>query len=282
MRHLASTFAALVSMVAAAPAEAVLINNGLAPPNPANVIDGYISESVSVHNADCDEGPPCSAPGAPTSVLLRGSVLPDLGMGGLYVHESSSVTIADGGVDGDVVAFDSSTVLLLNGGVNYFLVSTGSASITMSGGNVGGIYVQDAASATISGGSIDSWIIASGSSKVTMSGGWLAEGHQIVAEDSATIRIFGTGFAVGGTPVGYGPIAASEGYLTGTLLAGSPIVAFVCHRGGGCNPSATGVITLVPEPSTGLLLSFGLVGLAAVRRNKMWHAYPIPSARDPS
>ena len=54
-----------------------VINNGLAPPNPANVIDSGVPfpySGLSVQNVGCDINvePVCSSPGAPTTVLVAG------------------------------------------------------------------------------------------------------------------------------------------------------------------------------------------------------------------
>jgi hypothetical protein len=56
-----------------------------------------------------------------------------------------------------------------------------------------------------------------------------------------------------------GDITAISGTLTGTLLDGTPINNDVGR-------ASTATIRLVPEPSTALLLAFGLVGIAAGRR----------------
>lgn len=141
--------AALGLVVAAAPGAAglnIVINNGLAPPNPDNVISSFANgsgHSLYVQNVGFDANVlhPCAAPGAPTTVAL----IEDAFVGeDLAVYESSTVTISGG--DGAVV---------------------------------------------------------------------------LVATDSAHVTLVGTGFAVDGTPVGYGPPSASYGVLTGTLQSGN-------------------------------------------------------------
>ena len=66
---------ALVLVALAAPAGAItiVINNGLAPPNPANVIDSLSDDDVLVQNVGCNSTvqSPCPMPwGDPTSVDL--------------------------------------------------------------------------------------------------------------------------------------------------------------------------------------------------------------------
>ena len=46
---------ALIVLAAAAAAITIFINNGLAPPNPGNVIDSYFNASVEVLNMGCDQ-----------------------------------------------------------------------------------------------------------------------------------------------------------------------------------------------------------------------------------
>jgi len=98
-----------------------------------------------------------------------------------------------------------------------------------------------------------------------MSGG--SVGEAIRADDSSTITVLGTGFAVDGVSVSFGPIAAMSGTLTGTLESGEPIDSYFCHSG--CEDFGqphTGLIALVPEPDAALLFPVAVLSLAAVRR----------------
>ena len=72
----------------------------------------------------------------------------------------------------------------------------------------------------------------------------------------------GAGFEVDGIPVPYGDLTALTGTLTGTLLSGDSLYA----EFGQGSSYYTGTITLVPEPTTALLLGIGLAGLALRRR----------------
>jgi hypothetical protein len=76
MRHLTYALAALAWAVTAAPSGALVINNGLAPPNPANILDSTnasATQTVIVTNAGCIGALPpviCNQPGAATTVAL--------------------------------------------------------------------------------------------------------------------------------------------------------------------------------------------------------------------
>jgi hypothetical protein len=192
---------AVLLLSAAAPAHAgpVMINNGLAPPNPLNVIDDatYIGDNVYVRNVGCPTGWPavipdgsCASPGAATEV-----------------------EVVSGGATSYLYAYDSSTV-------------------TMSGGTVEGIYRYE----------------------------------NLYASDSSVITISGIDFMVDGTPVPFGDLSALTGTLTGTLTSGD-FIDNVFYQGGYAG-TYTGIIRLVPEPSTAALLALGLVGIAAMRRQR--------------
>lgn len=76
----------------------------------------------------------------------------------------------------------------------------------------------------------------------------------ILAFKTSEITVWGSGF---NDPLG--DIAAISGTPTGTLADGMALnIDF--------GRASRATITLVPEPTTALLLAFGLVGLAAGRR----------------
>jgi hypothetical protein len=296
----------LIGVAGTARAAVIVINNGLAPPNPANVIanNSFAGDLVSVQNVGCNVPvqEPCVEPGAGTSVTVvaGGAVGTQLSVyqtssitmsggvvgGNAIAGYSSLLTISGGSVEGsafsrgisiltmsggtlrgDLVASDSASIIFSGGTVSGFgVIGYDFSSIAMSGGSTGIVFVQDSSATTVSGGAAVQ-LRAGGSGSIAWTGGTIS--GDLVAYDSSQIVIFGSGFAVDGSPVGFGPITALDGTLTGTLLSGDPINSSFCHSG--CtNPYgsglASGVITLVPEPGTGLLVAAGLVGLAARRK----------------
>jgi hypothetical protein len=230
----------------AASAASIVINNGLAPPNPANVISdaAYQFDGFSIRNVGCPPGwpasgdpwGPCPSPGAATEVeLVDGGEV-----GGLGPHDTSAVTISGGLVNTAMFAFDSST-------------------ITMTGGTVRGVVdLAHSSSFAITGGILQAeTFLAYDSATITMTGGTLY--HGFTAEEYSTVTIVGNNFEVDGVPVPYGDLSASSGILTGELLSGDPLDIYF-----GRYDDAS--ITLIPEPSTVFLVSLGLVGLAVRRK----------------
>jgi hypothetical protein len=278
---------AVVSLIswAGSVSAATLINNGLAPPNPANVIDDetYASDGVRVRDEGCPLDDACLDPGDSTEVaLVEGGTV---GLG-ITVSDSSILTMSGGSV-GDTVEIASSATVTLSGGIiEGYLASNG--TLAMSGGTVKlNLSAMDFSIVTMSGGTVEGHLFAGWDSTVTMaegivlgrleafdsasvtlSGGTI--GDTIVAYHSSAITIEGTNFMVrsGGDPVAvpYGDLNALTGTLTGTLASGDPLDN-VFFQGGG---SYAGTISLVPEPSAALLqiTAFAmLMGLAAKRMN---------------
>jgi hypothetical protein len=240
-------------------ADVVVIHNGLAPPDPANVVDAaddYADDQVYVQNVGCDATvqDPCPMPwGAPTHVELAdgGSVQ------GFALFQSSILETTGGAVTGDLVAFDSSR-------------------LTMRGGQVTGrLFANDSAAVTVAGGSLGDVLAAYGAAEVTVRGGSVG---YLRADDSSLIQVVGSGFAVEGVAVSEGPIHDTAGTLTGTLDSGDPIDAFFCHAGCSFSPQEqfTGLITLAPEPDAALLGAVAVLGLGLRR------ARPLAAARNGS
>jgi len=287
---LSSLFAAasIVFVAELASAASVVINNGFAPPNPANVINAsnsFPGTAVDVQNVGCNVNliDPCPSPGAPTSVaLVTGGVV-----GGLFeAHETSSITMS-GGTAGALATIESSSAML-SGGEAGDLDASGSSVVTMSGGTVRGeLGAFDTASITVNGGTAaNANVHADCSSSLTITGGTFTgsnltvggslasikmrggEGMAQVIADAGSITIFGQGFEVGGIPVGFGVIPFQHGTLTGALGSGETIDAIFSHNGyqGVDNGTITLAFSTVPEPSTALLVTAGVLGLASVRR----------------
>jgi hypothetical protein len=292
MRALRSAPVLLALLVATtARASPLVINNGLAPPNPANVIStllsddgGVTAQDVHVQNVGCDVTvqSPCASPGAATTV----EITVDGVAGQVEVHETSSILMSGGTLWGDLQARDDSIILMSGGDlVSGSLVARDGAEVTFAGGYVteslvaldvatlfvtGGLHSPGlgqsvgslGGTAFISGGSfIGSSVRADNGGFVEMSGGSLGFGTDFVSYGAGSVlRIRGSGFEVNGSPVGPGAIALSSGQLSGTFESGDSFGAtpFTQVLGGS--------IVLVPEPSTGGLLTAGLGLLAAGRR----------------
>jgi len=161
----------------------------------------------------------------------------------LYADDSSAVNVLGGSI-GHLNARDNSIVTLSSGQIGFDLFARDSSMVTVSGGAIGdNLHAQNSAIITVSGGSIGERIIATGGGKITFKG---------------------RDFAINGQPVNFGTFDTGnydwvEGWLTGILENGSILDnEFRIELD---NSS----ITLVPEPSTLLLL--GLGGLM-LRKNK--------------
>jgi hypothetical protein len=222
----------------------VLINNGLAPPNPANVFDDatHTDNTLFIRNVGCDElaQVPCASPGAPTTVSLVDGGVVDW----LYIMDTSVLEMTGGSVTNNLVGFDTVDYEVSGGSVGGTLAGRGSSTITMSGGSVAG------------------FLSAEFSSTVVLTGG--SVGGMLTGEDDGLLLVSGSGFAVDGTPVPYGDLSLETGLLTGTLLSGDPLSN--TFRQGEAAGIYTGTIRLIPEPGTAVLLGAGLLGLAAAGR----------------
>jgi hypothetical protein len=261
---------ALFLVGAGGPARALVINNGLAPPNPANVIDADNSfpgtEPVRVQDEGCnwDVDPNCAGGGSTTVALVDGGVV-----GGAFtVHESSTILMSGGSVGGDVAAYGSATIAISGGSVAGSLsLQLGDAHGTVEGGTIAGrVFTAIVADVIVTGGTVLGGMSANDSSHITIRGGTVMGPLEPRDDAGERFLIVGTGFAVDGQPVPYGPIAALQGTLTGNLESGDPIAVPFAHA---CYETSTCFITLaeaIPEPSIALLVAGGLVSVAAARR----------------
>ena len=122
-------------------------------------------------------------------------------------------------------------------------------------------------------------VFAHDTSTVTIRGGVIAAVPQgpfdIHAEEASSINISGSGFAVDGVPVPFGPIAATTGTLTGILASGEAIDVRFLHATPISEPDdewrGAGLITLIQAPQgcgLGFELALILPGLMWLHRRR--------------
>lgn len=181
----------------------------------------------------------------------------------VYGSHQSSIVMSGGLILGGAGIFmgGSSSFLMTGGGSDYLTVQD-SAFAHITGGGVGeGLRVRESATVLVSGGSIGgfsfAFVAVSDAGVLTWTGGVI--GASLTASDGGVVRIVGSDFAVDGVPVGYGVLQGPGGEVTGTLANGTDFAVTAIQDGG--------TIVLVPEPSTALLLGFGL-GVLALRRRE--------------
>lgn len=211
-RNTALACALVLGIGGAASADTIMINNGLAPPNPANVIDdGTYDDDVYVRNVGCppgwpsgSPGDPCSSPGDPTEVsVVTGGAVGSISAYdsstvtnsggtawlGASVHDSATISLSGGATYG-LTAYDSSTSIISGGGMSYAGVRAyNSSTINMSGGSVNFLHVYDTSGVSISGGGVgEAGLQSFDHSTVTMSDG---SGFFALAQDFSALDFSG-------------------------------------------------------------------------------------------
>lgn len=216
-----------ISFPTGARATTVVINNGLAPPNPANVIDAsnsFPNASVFIHDVGCDatisaNGDPdsyqgCASPSTPTSIEI---------VAGGQIGNPINAPSGAGALD----VFDTSTFAMNRGFVRFNIFARQSGHVVVTSGFVSeDLRVMDSASAVSAGGSIDNLLVRESGTAVVR-GGTLrvgpADAGILSVAEFATLTVLGSGFAVDGSLVPYGPLVATSGTLSGVLASGDPI-----------------------------------------------------------
>jgi hypothetical protein len=271
------------------PQNYVVINNGLAPPNPENVIgvDNSISgTALWVLVAGCLPNEECGWPQDPTHVSIApgGSVIGDVwiddGQEGMNLSFGSRVSVDGGRIVGNVFstngAFDIS-----DGEVTGIVRLDFADHSTMSGGVVGGIHIVDWGFFDLSGGTVLGGVLVGHGGTLTLTGGTV-DGNVRIAGlahtkwrggtidgqlnliDAAETTIFGSDFAIDGVPIPYGQSPSLGGLLTGTLENGDQI-SNLFTKSRDYEGSRLYFVHSVPEPSTAVLLALGLACLARRR-----------------
>jgi hypothetical protein len=223
-----------------------------------------------------------------SSVILAGGTVTrdSFGTGGLVLARDSSSVVLNAGSTSLISMQDSSSIVMSGGEVSERLSVNRSSRAEISGGTIDSLYLSSDSPASITGGVISSLEIAGSApvsitggtigllagyyATVTLEGGTVSEMHVL---DDSTLLIEGSGFAVDGIPVPHGDLAALTGTLTGTLASGDTIHSAFTRE---CFFSP-GTITLIPEPSTALLLACGLAGFAAAGRQRSRHSKTTPA-----
>ena len=153
-------------------------------------------------------------------------------------HDRSAITFSGVSVGTHVIARHESVLQFSGGTVPAQLEVRDNATAQMSGGSVGtDVTVSDAgsldlragdvagnlsllgfASGLFSGGTVTGNLSLTDFSSLNYSGGSL--GGTVTVDVFSTLTIQGSDFAVDGVPIGYGPITALTGTLSGTLISG--------------------------------------------------------------
>jgi hypothetical protein len=242
--------AGLLALAASGAARAqvqIVVANGLAPPEPANVVDADFAPfvfDVFVRNVGCGESfpydAPCASPGAPTTVAL---------VDGGQVHEwlgvyDTSVLEVTGGSALLLRAAGASTAWLSGGLVENTLQAQDRATVFLRGTGVGQfVYAIDHAALAIEAGTFGQ-ILPAGSSHTRMTGGTAA---LLAANGFATVDVEGgvvTSFLSG--------VFASRVHLRGGRvggeLAGNDSAALVWSGGvveGRLKPYGSATLTVL-------------------------------------
>ncbi len=122
------------------------------------------------------------------------------------VYDSSRFNMYGGYIHDGLYPRDSSIVNVYNGYVNQDLSAGVNSLVNIYGGTISELLrTHDNSVCNIYGGAINA---------------------DIYVDDNSVLNIYGAGFMLDGSPVGYGPLAASTDYrsLTGTLRMGDLLV----------------------------------------------------------
>ena len=200
-----------------ASADKVNITNGLAPPNPENVLDhdAFENDTVFVRNAPS---------GDPTAVEMLAGGKTDK----FYALDTSTITMLGGQVTGHMQAMDSGDIAVMGGSIGLYLGAFAASTVSLHGGSVA------------------SFLATTQQSVLSWYGG--SVGGRLQADGTSVLNVYGYGFRVDGNPVPAGPISAERGDLTGTLASGEPIDQFFIHRGPTSGYTGTIVLNEILPP----------------------------------
>ncbi len=207
--------------------------------------------------------------------------------GGLFygiVQAAGGTVTVNGGYLPRSTSSNGGTFRVLGGTVDgFFNVGTGARAIVDGGTVLGLIGAQDDAvvdliSGHFGGSTMDSpppqVAVAIEEATINLRGGTFTQDYDFSIQDTATMTVFGTGFALDGVPIDLGGAGTEanpyvllerEGQLLTAILAdGSAFgTQLTANR---YEVTSTLQLVVVPEPSASALL--GLAGLAALRRRR--------------
>jgi len=176
----------------------------------------------------------------------------------LDAFENSNFTMSGGEIATHLSGSNDSHITISGGEIGEEVLCGGNSQVTISGGHIGiEINAYMNSQITFSGGTIGYDLRANGYSHVIISGGQVA--HELWATQNSIMTVYGSDFSIDGLNVGYGPITATSGILTGALASGEMLNNnFYIYE----NAS----IILVPEPATVFLLGLGCLALRRRRK----------------
>ena len=194
----------------------------------------------------------------------------------VFALGDATLNVLDSEIGNDIFANDMAEVFVgqttvLNNifALGYAVMDVGGATVADPNDPGGDIFANDDAQITVHSGTvvdddlftndngfiavedavIGDQLFANGTSQIDWSGGSL--GDRMEANGEATLRIFGDGFQVDGSPVPFGPLVALTGQLTGELADGTPLDNPFERA-----PTAE-IIVVAPEPGGFLVLLAG-------------------------
>jgi hypothetical protein len=191
-------------------------------------------------------------------------------VGGIFATQRAHVSMSDGSIDGLGAALDAQ-INISGGSIANELHVSHTNHVNIQGGTIGNLNATNNSHVDIYDGSIQDYLLIDTDAQAHFFGG--SVGGDFRLDFGGTLNIYGWGFEVGGTPVGYGELTSILGdywydetarHLTGTLASGEPISNdfYIGHDA---------KIVLVPAPGAVVLGSIGLsfAGWKLRRRKKL-------------
>jgi len=180
------------------------------------------------------------------------------------VFNDATVDMSGGIVTSQLTAYDSSLVNI-SGGSLEAIISTDTSTVNLSGAmQIGGLGVRSSGTVDMFGGNVG-LIEAWNYSTVNLHGGTISNYLLAYGDDSLTVNIYGYGFD-------YDLLAGNYrgGQLTGFWVDDTPfnIDLYYDDTPGGPIIDTYSHITLIPEPTTILLLSLGCLLLRSCLNNQ--------------